>query len=236
MTTIEESLVEAIGDARGVTAANRLCEACVGLLDVDGAAVSLVFDGANVGTFGVSGPRARLYDEIQFVMGEGPCLESVARRAPVMVDDLADPAESRWPGYGAAMIEHRIRGVYAIPVVVAGEYIGALDLFRAAPNGLVPEQIAGMAVAAALMRHPLVDLLNRDMRAAVADPDSNEWAELNAFTRTEVSQATGMLMAQLGLDAAGALARLRAYAYADGRSATSVARDVIDRRLRLDAN
>ena len=111
--------------------------------------------------------------------------------------------------------------MYAIPVVVGGEYIGALDLFRAAPNGLVPEQIAGMAVAAALMRHPLLDLLHRDMRAAVVDPDSNEWAELNAFTRTEVSQATGDVDRPAGRDAAVALARLRAHAFATGRCATA---------------
>ena len=36
-----------------------------------------------------------------------------------------------------------------------------------------------------------------------------------------------MLMAQLDIDAAAALARLRAQAYASGRSATDVARDII---------
>jgi hypothetical protein len=32
----------------------------VTLLDVDAAAISLVFDGANTGTLGSSGPRARV--------------------------------------------------------------------------------------------------------------------------------------------------------------------------------
>ena len=54
---------------------DRLCEACVGLLDVDAAAISLVFDGANVGTLGASDPRARTYDELQFIVGERPCLD-----------------------------------------------------------------------------------------------------------------------------------------------------------------
>jgi ANTAR domain/GAF domain len=236
MTNIEHSLLDAMGEARGVEAANRLCEACVGLLDVEAAAVSLVFDGANMGTFGASGPRARMYDELQFTVGEGPCLDSVARRSPVMVVDLADPDERRWPGYGPAMISHQIRGVYAMPVVVAGEYVGALDFFRTVPEALAAEQIVGMVVAAELVQLPLLDFLGEDLLAAVVDPDSDAWAELNALSRTEVSQATGMLMAQLGLDPASALARLRAYAYASGRSATSVARDIIDRRLRLDSD
>jgi len=236
MTDIQNDLLFAMGDARGAEAADRLCEACIGLLDVDAAAASLVFDGANVGTFGVSGPRARVYDELQFTMGEGPCLDSVARRAPVIVDDLADPGEVRWPAYGPAMMAHHIRGVYAIPVVVAGVYVGALDLFRTVPDGLIPEQIAGMVIAAQLLQLPLLDLMSEDMQAAVADPESSAWAELNALSRTEVSQATGMIMAQLNVDARSALARLRAHAYAAGRSATSVARDIIDRKLRMDAH
>jgi hypothetical protein len=153
-----------------------------------------------------------------------------------MAADLADPDERRWPGYGPAMISHQIRGVYAVPVVVAGEYVGALDFFRAVPEALVAEQIVGMAIAAELVQLPLLDLLSGDLQAALVDPESDAWAELNALSRTEVSQATGMLMAQLNIDAASALARLRAHAYASGRSATSVARDIIDRRLRLESD
>jgi AmiR/NasT family two-component response regulator len=74
------------------------------------------------------------------------------------------------------------------------------------------------------------------MHAAVADPNSNAWAELHALSRAEVSQATGMLVAQLDVEPAEALVRLRAHAYASGRSATDVARDILDRRLRLEAD
>jgi AmiR/NasT family two-component response regulator len=68
----------------------------------------------------------------------------------------------------------------------------------------------------------------------VSDPGSNSWAELNTLSRAEVSQATGMLMAQLDIDAADALIRLRAHAYATNRSAIDVARDILDRRLTLE--
>ena len=67
------------------------------------------------GTLGSSGAPARVYDELQFILGEGPCLESVTRRAPVLVIDLADPNDARWPVYGPAMLDLRVRGVYAMP-------------------------------------------------------------------------------------------------------------------------
>jgi GAF domain-containing protein len=233
---IHEQLLAAVDGRRGVDAADRLCEACVMLFDIDAAAISLVFDGANSGTLGSSGAPARMYDELQFTLGEGPCLDSVARRAPVLVADLTHPDHVRWPIYGPALLDLQVRGVFAMPVVLAGEHVGALDLFRAQPGRLEGENLAGAVVAAELAGVPLLDLMNADLQAAVADPDSNAWAELNALSRAEVSQATGMLVAQLGVEPAEALLRLRAHAYATGRSATDVARDILDRRLKLEVD
>lgn len=233
---IHERLRAAVDSGRGIAAADRLCEACVVLLDVDAAAISIVFDGASSGTLGASGEPARRYDELQFIFGEGPCLDSVALRNPVLVVDLADPEEARWPVYGPAMLAHQIRGVYALPVVVAGEFVGALDLFCARPGPLPGDELASAVAAAELAGIPLLDLMDADLQAAVADPNSDAWAELHTLSRAEVSQATGMLVAQLEVEPAEALIRLRAHAYATGRSATDVARDILDRRLRLEAD
>ena len=216
--------------------ADRLCEACVVLFDIDAAAISLVFDGAATGTLGASGESARAYDELQFTLGEGPCLDSITLKSPVLVADLAELDETRWPIYGPAMLSHRIRGVFAMPVLVAGEHIGALDFFRAEPGNLAGDHLTGAIAAAELAGVPMLDLMNDDLQAAVNDPESNAWAELHALSRAEVSQATGMLVAQLGVDPAEALVRLRAHAYATGRSSTDVARDILDRRLRLEAD
>ena len=75
---------------------------------------------------------------------------TVAHRAPVLVIDLADPDDVRWPAYGPAMLAHEIRAVSALPVVVAGEYVGALDLFMSSPGKLGVEQLRGALVAAEL--------------------------------------------------------------------------------------
>ena len=206
------------------------------LFDIDAAAISLVFDGASSGTLGSSGAPARTYDELQFTLGEGPCLDSVSTRSPVLVADLADPDEARWPIYGPALLSYKIRGVFAMPVLVAGEHIGALDLFRAQPGRLDEDHLAGAIVAAELAGAPLLDVMDDDLAAAINDPESNAWAELHTLSRAEVSQATGMLVAQLGVEPAEALIRLRAHAYATGRSSTDVARDILDRRLRLEAD
>ncbi|KAA0110584.1 GAF and ANTAR domain-containing protein [Mycolicibacterium sp. P1-5] len=231
--TIHEQLLAAVDGRRGAEAADGLCEACVRLLAVDAAAISLVFDGTSSGTLGASGNLARAYDELQFTFGEGPCLDAVTLRLPMHVVDLTK--EPRWPAYGPAMLAHDICAVYAVPIVVAAEFVGALDLFCAEPVQLGGEALAGALVAAELAAIAVLDLLDADLQEAVSEPNSDAWAELNALSRSEVSQATGMLVAQLGIEPAEALVRLRAYAYTVGRSATDVARDILDRRLELES-
>jgi hypothetical protein len=233
---INEQLRAAVDGQRGLAAADSLCEACVMLFGIDAAALSLVFSGVNSGTFGSSGAAARAYDELQFTIGEGPCLDSVATHGPILVADLAKPSSVRWPLYRPALLDHRIRGVFAIPVVLAGEFVGALDFFRSEPGELQSDELAGAVVAAELAGAPLLDLMDSDLQAAVNDPHSSSWAEFNALSRTEVSQATGMLVAQLEVEPAEALVRLRAHAYATNCSATDVARDILNRRLTLDAD
>ena len=48
-----------------------------------------------------------------------------------------------------------------------------------------------------------------------------------------VHQAAGMVAAQLDVSVGQALVRLRAYAFANDRSLTEVARDVVERTLRF---
>ena len=140
---ILEQLIAAVGDQRGEDAANRLCEACLALFDADAAAICLVVNGAHAATLGASGPTARVLDELQFTLGEGPALDAVTRSAAMLVTDLAEAdGTTRWPTYRHAMGVHGIRFVYAIPIAIVGHYIGALTLFRAHPGMLSVRQSA----------------------------------------------------------------------------------------------
>src|SRR6202012_2124729 len=110
MGAMEKALGAAVDGRRGRAAADSLCEACVTLFGIDAAAISLIFAGVASGTLGSSGAAARIYDELQFTIGEGPCLDSVSTRAPVLVADLAEPNFIPWPMYRSAMLDYKIRG------------------------------------------------------------------------------------------------------------------------------
>lgn len=218
----------------GLEAADRLCRACVDVLTVDGASLSLLHNGTLQATVGASGDLSRRLDELQFTFGEGPCYDSVRTSRPVQVADLRDPAEQRWPAYAAAVVERGVRAVYALPVSAAAEPIGVLDLFRTAPGLLSEQDLSGGLLAARLASLPLMDLLADDQEHGSAEADADR--ELAALERVEVYQATGMLMGQLGCDPSEALVRLRAHAFSVGLTASEVAWLVVDRQLVLEAD
>lgn len=223
----------------GIAAADALCTTCVGLVGVDGAALSMVHQGASTGTFGSSSEAARRLDEYQFTFGEGPCLDAVASRQAVMVPNLASSGEERWPLLRGALLDDGIQSVFALPVMIMSVCVGALDLFRSAPGPLHGDALAGARLAADLASAPLMDLITGAaafyvddealIRSMQSEPD--HLAELD---RVEVYQATGMLIAALDVDSAEALARLRAHAIATGQTAIEVARAIVDRRLMLE--
>ena len=229
------------GGGGALAAADRLCAACVRLLGVDGASVTLVHEGSSRGTFGSSGPLSRELDELQFTYGEGPCLDAVARGGPVLSPDLADPAEQRWPVLRSGLLERGIGAVFAFPVTLSAAHIGALDLFRHAHGPLSDEATAAAAQAARLAGLPLLDLMASSTGdpAAVRSPDDGAGgrgqqaaaAQLRSLHRVEVYQATGMLVAAWDVDPAQALARLRAHAFTLGLTASALASAVVDRRV-----
>jgi AmiR/NasT family two-component response regulator len=82
----------------------------------------------------------------------------------------------------------------------------------------------------------MVDFIARAVIAMHTNADPGELAaEMDnpIDLRTQVHQASGMISEQLGVSIGDALVRLRAYAYAEGHPIDEVARDVVERRLRL---
>ena len=217
--------------APGLPTADRLCQACVDLLDVDGAAITMVTGTLSQATYGASSDRSRRLDEYQYTFGEGPCLDAARSGRAVLVADLDSPTENRWPGYSDAVLREGVRAVFAFPIVLASASIGALDLFRRGAGPLTSEEVEGSRLVAELAGLPLLDLV-----AALGTGDTGEPGPLEALDRIEVHQATGMVIAQLDVPAAEALLRIRGHSIATGRSVSEVAWAIIERRLVLDAD
>jgi len=223
-----------VGDA--LAAADRLCHACVDLLGVDGAAVSVMHDGSTRGTFGSSGELSRRLDEFQFTYGEGPCLDAVSSGRPVLVGDFEDPDEQRWPAFGRAVLVSGVRAVFALPVKITRSPVGALDLFSRQPGRMSAAELDGGLWAAELASLPLLDLMTSDVDWASAGEGGGGWEQLASLERVEVYQATGMIIGALDVDAVEALVRLRAHAFAQGLTASEAAWAIVEGRIILAAD
>ena len=200
----------------------ELCRSCVRSTGADGAGVALVSSYGVREVLFVTDPVAEAIEAAQLSLGEGPCIDAAVSRAPVLVSDLADPSEkagARWPFFTADMGLHGVRGLFAFPIRLGSVAVATLELYRRRPGGLRAPEI-GEATAA-------VEDIGGTLLGGDA-PDDRATAP-----SVQVHQAAGMVMVQLDVSAAEALAVLRATAFAEGVPLSDLARDVVLRRRRL---
>lgn len=206
----------------------RISELCVDRLGVTGAGVAMVTPVGNRGIVCATDEVAARIEDLQFTLGEGPCIDAVLSGAPVLVGDL-DVVDGisldRWPAFleGAAAVG--VRGVFAFPLRIGATNVGALDLYRDRTGDLDADELAAAlmaadAIALALLRYRSDGTLIEDV-----DP---------YFThQLQVHQATGMVQAQLGSTTQEALLALRAHAFVSEHTLVDIATAVVERRLRF---
>jgi hypothetical protein len=218
-------------DAVGVAEwLHRLCRVALHELPASGAGVSLMDGGGLGGVAAASDPTCRALEELQFTLGEGPCVDAHAWRRPVLEPDLRVVATlQRWPGYAPAAYEAGVRAVFAFPLQVGAARLGVLDVHRRRPGSLSAESLTRALTFAEVAVQQILD-----GQAHAADGLAADGLAEALGYRHVVYQAQGMVMAHLGGSLVDAMARLRAHAYTTDRLLTDVARDVVAGKLRLE--
>ena len=207
----------------------QLCTALNRALPASGIALSLLTeDQVSGGTLAASDSQSRALEDLQFTLGEGPCIDAYTSRRPVLEPDLPVFGLRRWPGFAPAAHERGVRAVFAFPLQVGAARAGAMDVYRDVPGSLTPASLAQAFTFAEVAMGLLVD-----GRVAGVDTSTTTVVDDALAQRLEVYQAQGMTMVDLGVGIDEAMARLRGHAFAEGRSVDDVAKDVVAGRLRL---
>ena len=206
----------------------RLCAACVDVLGVSGAGITLM-SGRNSGPVCASDTRTGLLEELQFSLGEGPCQDAFRSGSPISEPDLRSSHIDRWPNYTSPALAIGARGVFAFPLIAGASRIGVLTLYQEDAGALSDEQTADSVMMADLLAQTMLSVQARADPEVLADSLTDESAH-----RAEVHQATGIVAVQLGVDTAEALVRIRAHAFAVDRRIAEVADDIVAGRVRLD--
>ncbi|WP_026316656.1 GAF and ANTAR domain-containing protein [Actinokineospora enzanensis] len=144
----------------------------------------------------------------QLRRNRGPCVHAYLTGEPVARPDLesVDPSEAE---FAAVALAAGYRAVFAIPMRLRAETIGALSLFRAAPG---PLDELSWRTAKGLVGVATIGLLQaRSIRDHQVLAEQLQYA-LNS--RIIIEQAKGVLAERLGLDVGRAFEVLRGHARA----------------------
>ena len=175
----------------------RVCDLARSLLPGDVAASVSVLADDKPGTVAFAGDLARRLDESQYGRGYGPCLEAIARKAPVEVEDTR--SDSRWPDHQRVAVEQGCLSSLSVPLPVHEQQWGAgLNLYAREPGAFsgdpgsrtAVDRFAGYAGVAVANMHAYA--------AAVAQGRD---LDVVLRSRAHVDQAQGILMERHGITA-----------------------------------
>jgi len=203
---------------------DTLVRLCARTVPVSGVGVALMTDDGPAGTVAASDGGARQLEELQFTLGQGPCVDASCTGRPVLAPDLARTSSRSWPRFRAGAEAAGLRAVFAFPLQVGAIRLGVLDLYRNTAGDLSGEALASALAFADAATQLLLDLQAHDTTQGIPPPHA--LAVLD--DRAEVHQATGVVSVRARVSLAQALALLRARAYAEGRPIGDLARDVLD--------
>lgn len=209
-----------VPDAVGADSSD-LCAPFVEQLPVTGAAVTM-FGGTSAETLvSASDELAARLDELQFDLGEGPRWEALRTRLPVLIPDVHSHPYS-WPVFNKALLDTNVAAIFVFPLTLGALDLGAVELHHTKPGGL---SYKDHTTAAVLAGRTAWHLLRRILSAN--SPDTDPAVDNELMSRREIHQATGMVLAQAGTNAAEALLLLRAHAFAHGIPLRQAADEVL---------
>jgi ANTAR domain len=195
----------------------RLCEASTALIGGSGSSISINTDDiGNRMTLAATDPLSAQLENLQDVLGEGPCRDAYRLNAPV-ITDLRGPANRLWPEFTRSALE--ATGdvtLHCFPMRPAGQPFGVYSVYT--HDGL---------------REPadVVQFLADAVGAAVLHDTASHETDDAWESRSVVHQATGMVIVQLRVRPEDALAIMRAHAFAHDATVNEIAEQIVSRRL-----
>lgn len=215
--------------SQDATGTRHLCDLGAEVTDMTGAGIMLLSDDVARGSLSATDPVASQLEELQYTLGEGPSIDAYRDGRVVTEPNLVDPDVIRWQAFVSLAVDAGAKALFSFPVRIGAIRLGALNLYRDQPGPMSDDQHADALV--------MSDVAARSILAMQGDAEPGTIAtELEVGTNFHfvVHQAAGMVSVQLGVSVTEALVRLRALAFRTDRPITEVARDIVDRHLRLD--
>ena len=223
------ALVQAVGDfAQALltdydigTVLYRLTDHVTTVLGVDGAGVSLADDSPNLIFVAATDGDVAAIEQEQVVQCDGPCHHAYRTGELVAVSDLEQ--EQRWPAYRARAVDHGARAVLAVPMPVAEDRIGALNVYRRTTHDWGDDEIAVGRVLADMASGYVLNAGRLEEARTLGQQLQHA---LNS--RIIIEQAKGILAERNQITPAQAFDRLRKHARSTSTRVHDLAAQIVD--------
>jgi GAF domain-containing protein len=169
---------------------------------------------------------ALLLDEVQYKLGDGPCLAAIRHRG---LEHVSTTSDDRWPGFVGAASQHGVRAIMSVPLGNAEAVIGALNLYS--------ETTALFDAEARHVASGFADQLGVAVASATLYAESFELAQQlqqAMDSRAVIEQAKGILMAAQRCSADAAFNILVRASQNQNRKLRAIAAEIVERYTTKD--
>ncbi|MEV6717542.1 GAF domain-containing protein [Lentzea sp. NPDC051208] len=129
--TLSELTASLVGRHDAESVLRLVTAACENLLSASAIGVMLTDPRGGLSVVSASDEQARFLELLQSQIDEGPCVDCVRENALIDCPDLED-GSGRWPAFIPAALDAGFRAVHAVPMRLAGDAIGGLNVFYTA--------------------------------------------------------------------------------------------------------
>jgi GAF domain-containing protein len=194
--------------------------ACAGIEGCSMAGITLLGPGGPTTAVSTSEAAATV-DAIQYRVNAGPCLDAYRRQVINRIDST--DTDERWPEFSRGAAANGVHAVLSFPLIVAGDGIGAMNLYASTESGF--DRQAEQA-GAAFATHASITLANA--RAFWQTEELRRNLEEALTTRGVIEQAKGVLMKIEGYTADEAFDVLKRASQRANRKVHDLAQQIVD--------
>jgi len=190
----------------------------------DGAGLTLVeVDRAD--TIVMTEPFVRQGDDIQYSLGEGPCISAAATGVTMRSGSLG--RDRRWPRFGGQVGRLGVHSVLSLPLRTREGVLGAMNVYAHARDAFDEraEQLGELFAEPAAIAVQNAQILAQTRRLAEA-------LQVALDNRAVIDQAIGILISRSGVTADEAFTRLTTLSNTENRKMAAVAADIVQAAAR----
>ena len=130
---------------------------CADVTGMSGAGITLISGDIRRGSLATTNDVSELIEELQYTLGEGPCIDAYHDNRPVFEPDLVAPAVPRWLAFSGPAIDAGVRAIFGFPLQAGTSRLGALDLYCDQAGSLTDEQYDDALILADLTAETSAD-------------------------------------------------------------------------------